>query len=129
MSSVTVDDVNEPPAPNSTYTFWTRENAAVGTYIGYPISTGDPDYSDAHDYIITAWSTTGESHKNTDSSWTSPFMIHQATGQMFLEDISVLPTSGTDKIFMFEITVKDMNGLFETCTVTITVVNVNDALK
>ena len=125
--SVTVDDVNEPPAPNSTHTFWTRENAAVGTYIGYPISTGDPDYSDAHDYIITAWSTTGESHKNTDSSWTSPFMIHQATGQMFLEDISVLPTSGTDKIFMFEITVKDMNGLFETCTVTITVVNVNDA--
>ena len=49
---VTVDDINEPPAPNKTHAFWTRENVAKGAYVGYPVLSGDPDYSDAHDYVL-----------------------------------------------------------------------------
>ena len=124
--TVTVDDVNEPPTPNKTHTFWIRENAQKGTLVGYPILSGDPDIYDTHDYIITSWSSDDETYSNTDSAWHLPFMIQEGTGQMYLQNTSALPTSGVDKIFSFNIIVKDAEDLQSTCTVNITIVNVND---
>ena len=81
--TVTVDDVNEPPTPNKTHTFWIRENAQKGVLVGYPILNGDPDIYDTHDYIITSWSSGDETYSNTDSAWHLPFMIQEGTGQMY----------------------------------------------
>ena len=119
MVTITVTDVNEPPAFDDGAGPTARsvsESAAAGDAIGDPVEATDPDTkADPKDTLTYALDTTTGDHANFD--------IDTATGQLEVKDALDYETKTS---YSITVTVSDGNGGTDSIDVTITVTNVNE---
>ncbi|MEJ2746306.1 MAG: Ig-like domain-containing protein [Anaerolineae bacterium] len=105
-------DAAQPPVVND-QTFSVAENSADGTSVGTVIAT-DPDTGDKITYKITAGDPGGV------------FEINPLTGEITVPNGSLLNFENTPS-YTLTVQVTDSSGLTDTATITINVINVNEA--
>ena len=109
--TINLVNVNEAPVASSA-TFSVNENSAAGTEVG-PVMATDEDAGDVLTYEIT------------DGNTSDAFAINSSTGMITVNNPLVLDFESTP-IFTLAVRVTDLGQLFDTATITINLVDVNE---